>query len=176
MWHIEACTAPWFKTFHIFQYFPPKTVLIPKRAANNPARCGWLLALRDKSEQHGIMQIPGPEGFIWRAEAGLGERLSWPLCTPLFINQQAKNDRAEESNSIPVPVPAAPPSAQRSWTDQPECGEHCYFNSFSSSCSLLDGAILKVRLFFLSSIWWFMEQLQACCASGDSPSALVAQP
>ena len=44
---------------------------------------------RDKSDLRGIMQIPGPEGFIQRAEAGMEEEeeggKSWPLCTPLFI-------------------------------------------------------------------------------------------
>lgn len=105
------------------------------------------------------------------------------------FHQLAGQERqTEESNSIPAPVPTAPPSAQRSWTDQPECGEHCYLNSFSSSYAVSDGATLKVStvlfffppstfFFFCShrlSAEWFIEDLQSCCATSDPPSALVA--
>lgn len=94
------------------------------------------------------MQIPGPEGFIRRAEAGFGGAAVLAFVHAPFHQLAGQERQTEESNSIPAPVPTAPPSAQRSWTDQPECGEHRYFNSFSSSYAVLDGATLKVSAVF----------------------------
>lgn len=74
---------------------------VPKCSINKqrrrPAASEESLAHRRKL--HGIMLIPGPRGFIWRAEAGLGERLSRPLCPPLFINQWAKKDRLKKATA-----------------------------------------------------------------------------
>lgn len=124
---------------------------------------------------HGIMQIPGPEGFIRRAEAGLGGAagLSRAFVHAPFHQLAGQERQTEESTSIPAPVPAAPPSAEWSWTDQPECGEHCCYNSSSSSYALWDGATLKVSsgillpCFFGShrlSAEWFIEDLLSYCA------------
>ena len=63
---------------------------------------------RDKSGPHGVMQIPGPEGLIRRAEAGAGaggERLRALVHAPFSSTSGAGRDRQEEGNSIPGPVP-----------------------------------------------------------------------
>lgn len=118
-----------------------------------------------------------------------GPRLGWGSGRPAFVHAPfhqlvGQERQTEESNSIPVSVPTAPPSAQRSWTDQPECGEHCYLNSFSSSCAVLDGSTLKVSgviffkpptLFFFLAVQWFIGELKSRSATSDSPIALVAQ-
>lgn len=77
-----------------------------------------------------------------------GPRLGWGsgcpgLCARPFSSTSGPR-KTEESNSIPAPVLTAPPSAQRSWTDQPGCGEHCYLNSFLSLYAVLHGTTLKV--------------------------------
>lgn len=80
-----------------------------------------------------------------------------------FHQLTGQERQTEESNSIPAPVPAAPPSAQRSWTDQPECGEHCYFSSFSSSYAVSDGATLKVsRVIFFFLLPHFFSVHTGC--------------
>lgn len=80
-----------------------------------------------------------PEGRGWLGGAAVLAFVHAP-----FHQLAGQERQTEESNSIPAPVPTAPPSAQRSWTDQPECGEQCYLNSSSSSYAVLDGATLKV--------------------------------
>lgn len=98
----------------------------------------------NKSDLRGVMQVPGPEerdldGGPSLARGGGGAFVHAPSHQPAGQERQT-----EESHSIPASVPTAPPSAQRSWTGQPECGEHCYLTSFSSSYAVLDGATLKV--------------------------------
>lgn len=80
-----------------------------------------------------------PEGRGWLGGAAVLAFVHAP-----FHQLAGQERQTEESNSIPAPVPTAPPSAQRSWTDQPECGEQCYLNSSLSSYAVLDGATLKV--------------------------------
>lgn len=108
-----------------------------------------------------------------------GPRLGWGsgcpgLCARPFSSTSGPR-KTEESNSIPAPVLTAPPSAQRSWTDQPGCGEHCYLNSFLSLYAVLHGTTLKVstviffKLFFLCPhrmlAEWLIEELHNCCAA-----------
>lgn len=120
-----------------------------------------------------------PKGRSW-----LGGAAALAFVHAPFHQLAGQERQTEESNSIPAPVPTAPPSAQRSWTDRPECGEYCYLNSFSSLYAVWDGATLKVStLIYFSSTFiflftrlsaeWVIEELQSCAAS-DSPSALVA--
>lgn len=80
-------------------------------------------SLAHKRKPHGIMLIPGPRGFIRRVDAGPGGAAGSLFVSAPFHQLAGQERQTEESNSIPVRVPTAPPSAQRSWTDQPQCGE-----------------------------------------------------
>lgn len=129
----------------------------------------------------------GGGGVIRRAAGG--------AAVPAFVHAPfsstsgpRKTGRRKRQHPGP-PVPAAPPSAQRSWTDQPQCGEHRYFSSFSPSCAVLDGAVLKVRscilVLFLAPPFFrlsptgcqlndLLRTCRAVCADSESLSALVA--
>lgn len=110
------------------------------------ARCEWEITGTQEEAAwhyaHSRAQGIYLEGWSWPGGAAVSAFVSAP-----FHQLAGQERQTEESNSIPVPVPTAPPSAQRSWTDQPRCGEE-QFHSFSSFCVVWDGARLKVRVWF----------------------------
>ena len=103
------------------------------------------------------------------------------------FHQVAGLERQRKATASQASVLTAPPSAQRSWTDQPPCGGPCYLNSFSSSYAV-DGATLRVSgvivylLIFLnitiqkSLSAQLSDSLTNCRVTSDSATCCSSEP
>lgn len=147
------------KVFVKFEDFNSSSLLsgqVQHKQTATAARCEWeITGTQEQAAWHyahsrarGIYL----EGWSWPGGAAVSAFVSAP-----FHQLAGQERQTEESNSIPVRVPAAPPSAPRSWTDRPQCGEE-QFHSFSSFCVVWDGARLKVRV-WLACVFLQLFQL-----------------